>query len=122
MCRAVAAKSNRVLPASHINLLTSRAKAILTTGDCPVYKLYLKRVLLSVKALLVSGGAMSSPAFEALLRARSLSDYQDYLVKRVCTPLARVQKNSELVYSLYYNEIIPLCLHQEAHAAAMNVD
>eukprot|EP00953_Heterococcus_sp_UTEX-ZZ885_P035144 18155-Heterococcus_DN1.PRE.8 len=122
MCRAVAAKAQRVLPASHINLLTSRAKAILTTGDCPVYKLYLKRVLLSVKALLVSGGAMSSPAFEALLRARSLSDYQDYLVNRVCTPLARVQKNSELVYSVYYNEIIPLCLHQEAHAAAMNVD
>lgn len=67
MTRLVAVVSERVLPTPELNMLTSRSKNVLTTGNCPVYKLFLRRTLGILRDTLVEGG-MPEERFVGVLR------------------------------------------------------
>ena len=67
MTRVIAVTGGRALPASQLSMLSARSRNVLTTGDCPVYKLFLRRTLSLLRHTLVEGG-MSEDGFSAALR------------------------------------------------------
>lgn len=67
MTRVIAVAAGKALPASQLTMLTARARNVLTTGDCPVYKLFLRRTLALLRNTLVEGG-MSEGCFVEALR------------------------------------------------------
>lgn len=67
MARVIAINAGRALPSSHLSILCARAKNVLTTGECPVYKLFLRRTMALLRDTLVEGG-MPEARFEGVLR------------------------------------------------------
>ena len=67
MTRVIAVTAGKALPASQLSMLSARSRNVLTTGDCPVYKLFLRRTLSLLRHTLVEGG-MSEDRFIAALR------------------------------------------------------
>lgn len=69
MTRVIAVNAGTVLPASQLSVLSARSKNVLTTGDCPVYKIFLRRTLALLRDTLVDGvGGMSEERFVEALR------------------------------------------------------
>jgi hypothetical protein len=132
-------------------LLNTKAQTVLSSGDCPVYKLWLKRTLEVVKRILIST-TMNESGFQESLREAHLLYYkvifppahspcliflaemyllrsfQEFLMERVVRPLIILDRHNEAVFSPFYNEIIPLTLvttdpvAAEAHEQTMYVD
>ncbi|CAM9402399.1 unnamed protein product, partial [Ectocarpus sp. 6 AP-2014] len=127
MTRVVAVNAGKVLPANQLSVLSARSRNVLTTGDCPVYKIFLRRTLALLRDTLVEGG-MSEERFVEALRKAGLLDYKDFLLQRVVRPLVVIERHNEAVFATFYNEIIPLALKTTtpqamgAHARALNVD
>lgn len=67
MTRIIAINAGRALPSSQLSILSARAKNVLTTGECPVYKLFLRRTMALLRDTLVEGG-MPEDRFEGVLR------------------------------------------------------
>ncbi|CAM9231430.1 unnamed protein product [Sphacelaria rigidula] len=109
MARVIAINAGRALPSSHLSILCARAKNVLTTGECPVYKLFLRRTMALLRDTLVEGG-MPEARFEGVLRKAGLFDYKTFLLERVVRPLMVIQRHNEAVFATFYNEIIPLAL------------
>lgn len=71
MTRVVAVNSGTaVLPASQLSVLSARSRNVLTTGDCPVYKIFLRRTLGLLRDTLVEGGMSEERFVEALRKVR----------------------------------------------------
>lgn len=67
MTRQIAVAAKKPLSASQVSMLAARARNVLTTGDCPVYKLFLRRTLGVIRETLVEGG-MPEERFVAVVR------------------------------------------------------
>lgn len=66
MTRVIAVAAGKALPASQLSMLSARSRNVLTTGDCPVYKLFLRRTLALLRHTLVEGGMPEDRFVEAL--------------------------------------------------------
>lgn len=67
MTRLIAINSEKALSSDQLSMLTARSRNVLTTGDCPVYKLFLRRILVLLRDTLVEGGILENH-FAASLR------------------------------------------------------
>ncbi|CAM9646370.1 unnamed protein product [Chrysoparadoxa australica] len=127
MSRRIAIAGGKAWSAREASTLTSRVDNILTTGNCPVYQLYLKRVLGVVKGCLLHSQLDESAFTEACAKA-SLVPFREYLLERVVHPFITVQRHNEAVFTPYYNEVIGLAMQTSdekeiaAHKAALDVD
>ena len=72
MTRVIAVNAGTVLPASQLSVLSARSKNVLTTGDCPVYKIFLRRTLALLRDTLVEGGMSEERFVEALRKVRKM--------------------------------------------------
>lgn len=66
MTRVIAVAAGKALSASQLSLLSARSRNVLTTGDCVVYKLFLRRTLGLLRHTLVEGGMPEDRFVEAL--------------------------------------------------------
>ncbi|CAN0000136.1 unnamed protein product, partial [Choristocarpus tenellus] len=127
MTRVVSLSAGKVFSAAQLSTVSARSRNVLTTGNCPVYRLYVRRELSLVREMLLDGG-MPEERFTESLRKAGLLEYKTFLLERVARPLMVIEWHNEAVFSTFYNEIIPLALQTtnpataEAHANAMNVD
>lgn len=66
MTRVIAVAAGKALSAPQVAMLSARSRNVLTTGDCPVYKLFLRRTLALLRHTLVEGGMPEDRFVEAL--------------------------------------------------------
>lgn len=66
MTRVIAVTAGKALSADQLSMLSARGRNVLTTGDCPVYKLFLRRTLAILRHTLVEGGVSEDRFVEAL--------------------------------------------------------
>lgn len=61
-------------------MLSARSRNVLVTGDCPVYKLFLRRTLMILRQTLVEGG-LPEDRFEKALLKVSMMKHQIVLTR-----------------------------------------
>ncbi len=112
---------------AHLSFLANQATNVLESCNCPVYKLWLKRVL-SVTRIILTSTDMDEPGFEALLRDHNLLRFKEFMMDTVINPLVVVERHNEAVFFPFYNEVLPLALQTSEiydvslHQSTMGVD
>ncbi|CAM9112245.1 unnamed protein product, partial [Phaeothamnion confervicola] len=107
--RAAARRAGKVLPAAAAESLATRAANVLADGACPVYRLYLRRVLGLAKGVLLAS-KLDEPGFAHMLRGAGLAEYQEFMTEKVARQLLIIERHNEAVFAPFYNAIIPLSL------------
>lgn len=70
MTRVIAVNAKSALSSAQLSMLTARSRNVLTTGDCPVYKLFLRRTLALLRETLVAGGMPEDRFTDTLRKVR----------------------------------------------------
>lgn len=78
MTRVIAVNASKALSTSQLSILSARSRNVLTTGDCPVYKLFLRRTLALLRHTLVEGGMQENRFVEELRKVGGLFFFSLY--------------------------------------------